>query len=272
MLRFIKEKIKRHVEKRTFSSYNHSLLTFDLPTEGRINYARWLHPTYRSGTIDQSLVDFFKQYIKQGSFAIDIGAHEGDTTVPMALAAGKNGLILALEPNPHVFSVLEKNSRLNPDKYNIIPLNVAATASDGEFEFGSGDASYGNGGLIGFSSNSKSNIKYTQKVTGINLVDYLNNNFETKLTQLSFIKTDVEGYDKEIIKSLLPILKKYRPIVICEVFKLLSKEERSELYNLFHDVDYVINRLPNFEGSQPEVIKVDDMLNWKHFDIICFPK
>ena len=34
-----------------------------------------------------------------------IGAHIGDTTLPIALAAGKKGFVLALEPNPYVFHV-----------------------------------------------------------------------------------------------------------------------------------------------------------------------
>lgn len=94
------------------------------------------------------ILDFFRQYSKSSGLAIDIGAHTGDTTVPMALAIGPKGTVLAFEPNPHVFRVLQKNSELNRSKTNIVPLCFAATDHDGEFEFNYSDASYCNGGFF----------------------------------------------------------------------------------------------------------------------------
>jgi FkbM family methyltransferase len=51
-------------------------------------------------------VDFYQRFLTKGAVAIDIGAHTGDTTVPMALAAGNTGLVLAFEPNQYVYKIL----------------------------------------------------------------------------------------------------------------------------------------------------------------------
>ena len=73
---------------------------------------RELHPYDMPKSITQPAVDAIRQFVSPGDFVIDIGAHSGDTTVPMALAAGQGGCTLALEPNRYVFKVLAANVTL----------------------------------------------------------------------------------------------------------------------------------------------------------------
>src|SRR6185295_7687850 len=86
-------------------------------------------------------------FLQPGDIAIDIGAHTGDSTLPMALAVGPAGTVFALGPNPYVFKVLEKNAGLNPSATHIVPLMFAAMPEDGEFEFEYSDEGYCNGGF-----------------------------------------------------------------------------------------------------------------------------
>ena len=150
MINYVLNKLRARKERKQFKEFGFKIVDFLLSKEGKIQYAQWLHPAEFSNhpgnfgnVVTQENVDFYRKLVKQGDIVIDIGAHEGDTTVPMALAVGKTGLALALEPNPHSFKVLEANSRLNPEKTQLIPLNFAATAVDGEFTFGSSDPSLG---------------------------------------------------------------------------------------------------------------------------------
>src|SRR5256886_6922068 len=121
----------------------------DLPREGRIEVARWLHPgAYRLAPLQvQAAVDQLRRFLRAGDVAIDIGAHTGDTTLPIALAVGASGLVLGLEPNPYVFPVLERNASLNRAKTTILPLNFAAMRTDGRYEFQYGEEGYCNGGV-----------------------------------------------------------------------------------------------------------------------------
>src|SRR5262245_57752598 len=96
--------------------YSFDIDTFNLETEGEVSFARWRHPRERKKEIPQSAVNALRMFVKPGDSAIDIGAHSGDTTLPMALAVGKTGAVFALEPNPHIFKVLLANAGLNRTK------------------------------------------------------------------------------------------------------------------------------------------------------------
>src|SRR5207253_11454294 len=112
--------------------------------DGTIRFARWLHPGERHKTVTQESVDALRRFLREGDVAIDIGAHTGDSTMPMALAVGARGLVFALEPNPYVFKVLAANAALNPGKANVSALMFAAMPADGQFEFEYSDAGYCN--------------------------------------------------------------------------------------------------------------------------------
>lgn len=86
-------------------TYGSEVTSFELANDGRVELARWLHPAESPKVVTQEVVDHLRTIVKPGDVAIDIGAHTGDTTVPMALAVGPTGCVIALEPNPYVFPV-----------------------------------------------------------------------------------------------------------------------------------------------------------------------
>jgi len=270
MFRYIREKIAKHRQKRTFKEYGYRIMALPLPGGGTVDYAQWEHPSMGERLALPAELAFFSKYIKNGDFAVDIGAQVGDTTLPMALAAGTAGMVLSLEPNPHAYKIAKANSELNKDKTNITVLDFAATATDGEFIFGSRDASFDNGGIVGFATNTVSNTRFRQKVQGRNLENYLNQHYADRLPRLSFVKIDTEGYDKEVIKSIIGLLKKYKPTIITECFKHLSQTERHELYDLLADQGYKVHYVSDFaDGGAPILLTRNDMMKWKHFDILA---
>ena len=94
-------------------TYGFKLKSFDLP--GRRNRRiRAMAASQRNRERDHAAsVDELRKFLSPGDVAIDIGAHTGDSTIPIALAVGKQGCVLALEPNRYVFPVLQKNAELN---------------------------------------------------------------------------------------------------------------------------------------------------------------
>ena len=270
----ISRKIEKIKSKRSTHDYGYQVKTFNLEQDGKIEYASWLHPYEQPKSISQGMVNFYRRYSRPGSLVIDIGAHTGDTTVPMALAVGPKGTVLALEPNPHVFTILKKNSELNKDKTSIIPLCFAATDHDGEFEFNYSDASYCNGGFFQSLQNQKHGHKYVLKVAGRNLEAYLKSEYGNILPGLSLVKVDAEGYDKEVIKSLRNVLSSYKPCIISECNKNLTAAERADLFNVLDGLGYTIKKLESFEEFSP-LSSIDnplDMMKWQHFDLVATPK
>ncbi len=273
--------LKRRIWRPAFVEAGVRRLTFHLADEGDVQFAEWLHAVSAEPVITQAKVDFFKRFIRTGDLAIDIGAHEGDTTVPMALAAGREGTVLAIDPNPFVFKVLAENAGLNLTKTHIIPLNFAAACDDADYIFASGDPSFINGGIVGYSHNRAGNTRYRFTVPGKNLARFLNEHYGDLLDRLTFIKIDVEGYDKEVLRNLSGILAQYRPVVVAECFGELTRRERGELFHALADHEYRVFSLAEHEPwlGRPSPAGVDtlrelgeqDMSVHTHFDLMGIP-
>lgn len=254
-----------------FAEYGYEVRDFRLPKDGPLRFADWLHPYNRPVVITQSAVDAVRRFVAPGDFVIDIGAHTGDTTVPMALAAGKTGCTLALEPNPYVYRVLETNARLNQGTTHITPRCCAATADDGQFIFHYSDASFCNGG---FKSQQRWRLyrrKYPLTVAGRNLLRLLRSEFAAWLPKLSYIKVDAEGYDRAILASILPILGARRPVIRTEVFRKLLASERYALFDLLSGAGYRIHRYRDAAEPFGESLDRKEMTRYKHFDILAIP-
>ncbi len=224
----------RHV----FTDYGHKIQTLKIPQYGVFKYARWLHPASCAKIkLTRRTLDHLRTVVKEGDTVIDIGAHAGDTTLPLAIVAGKSGHALAFEPNPYVFKILDIIRALNEGAVNIIPRCFAATNEDGEFEFYYSDASFCNGGDLSGLDNEIDH-KYPLKVIGKNLNLYLKTKHPDLLQKLTFIKIDTEGHDRDVILSLMDIILKYRPVIRTEVMNRLSLEEAVALYDTLIEMKY----------------------------------
>ncbi len=272
MLGVLARRIRRRRDRRTFRTYGHEVKRFTLERDGAVDYAQWLHPFEKPKTIAQADVDGWRFFLRDGDIAIDVGAHTGDTTVPMALACGPSGLVVAVEPNPHVFRVLEVNAALNAGRAALVlPLNIAATEEDGEFEFHYWDASFGNGGYLSRLHNQRHGHRYPLRVTGRNLEREVRARIGERLPRLTLIKTDAEGYDAAVLRSMRGLIDQYRPALVCEVHKKLDHAERHDLYDQLARPHYSLHRYRG--GVQPlgEKIGRDDFTRWPHFDIVAIP-
>ncbi len=267
----------RNRQKKIFREYGSYIDRFEIEGSGTLEFAQWEHPFAQPFSITKNNLDFYRDMISPGSFAIDIGAHTGDTTVPMAVAAGKSGTVLALEPNKYVFKVLEANAKLNPDQTNIIPLCMAATAEDGVFSFNYSDASFCNGGFLTAREKLDRHHKYELEVQGKNLEKVLYSDYSHLLPSLTFIKVDAEGYDKEIIKTLTNIISTYRPSILSECNVFLTHNEREELFDVMSRFNYTLHKIVDaddrssvFQGVGKALTR-EDMHKEKHFDILARP-
>lgn len=112
MLKYFRESFRRKKARRVTQEYPAHIDTFNLKDEGSIEFSNWDNSLAKPITVTQANVDYFKQHINKGDLAIDIGAKIRDTTVLMALAAGKEGITIGFDPNPYVFRLLETNAGL----------------------------------------------------------------------------------------------------------------------------------------------------------------
>lgn len=269
MIKYLIDSFKRKKARRITKKYSTRIDNFNIPGIGDIRFANWENPLTTPKEIYLKNIEFFRKFLKEGDLAIDIGANIGHMTLPMSLAAGKQGITLAFDPNPYVFEVLFENSKLNPDLTNIHPFNYAISVNDDEFYYSSSEASFNNGGIAKEKENRHGKYSLNSKIKGINLEKFLLESYPDAISKISLIKIDTEGYDKEIIKSIAGLLDRYKPAVITECFAKTNAQERQEQFALLKSRGYSLYYFSDFDVDA-EIVpieKKEDMLNWKHFDL-----
>lgn len=251
--------------------YGIDIVNVHLPEDGDFSLAQWKHP--KSGTIgvDQQEINELRSFLKPGDVAIDIGAYVGDTAIPMAVAVGRSGKVLALEPNKYVFEVLKRNADLIHLKGNIIPLPFAATPSDTEMEFEYSDPGFCNGGFHEGISHWKHGHVYKLRVQGKNLTGYLRQNFSELIPSIRYIKVDAEGFDLAVLESISEIIGKQRPFIRVEVFKHTDINYRRKLFAFLKRFSYNVHLFGGQTNYKGQVVNEDDLMKWKHYDLFATP-
>lgn len=252
--------------------YGHEVVAFELAHDGRVELARWRHPSETPKEITQEAIDHLRTFLRPGDAAIDIGAHTGDTTVPIALAVGAQGCVLALEPNPYVFPVLERNAALNAGKAMIVPLNFAATPTTGPIQFEYSDAGFCNGGRHEGVSRWRHGHAFRLTVRGENLQHYVRTRRPEVAGRLRFIKVDAEGYDLAVLESISELIEQERPFIRAEVHKLVDERGRRRLFGFFASRRYVVRRVVSDDRYRGEQLSRADMSRWRQFDVFAEPE
>lgn len=253
-------------------TYGFEVVEFNLSRDGRVRYAQWLHPRERRKSIDQAVVDHLRTFLSPGDVVIDIGAHTGDTALPLALAVGPTGLVLALEPNPYVYPCLVRNATLNPMKTRIEPLPFAATRDDGSVEFYYSDAGFCNGGLHSGTGWWRHGHTFPLTVEGRDLYRYLTENRAELCERIRFIKVDTEGYDHAILETLTDLIERVKPYIQAEMFKHASAPQRLALLGFLRGLDYEIHRVEDEAALCGPAVGDGDVIKPGHCDIFCVPQ
>lgn len=251
--------------------YGYNVGRCHLPQEGAVDLARWLHPRETRKSVHQAEVDELRTFLSRGDVAIDIGAHTGDSTVPMALACGREGTVIALEPNSYVFPVLEANAALNTDRTHIIPLMFAATASDGTFQFEYSDAGFCNGGSHEGVSRWIHGSAFSLPVAGRNLEQVMRSEYSDLLGKLKYIKVDAEGADHAVVASIAGLLRDYRPFLKVEIFKRTTQEQRVAFLGFLHELGYVMHHVDDDGRYRGDLLTAENVMRWRHYDAFGVP-
>lgn len=135
--------------------------------------------------------------LKEGMAVVDVGAHIGLYTIPVAGKVGNRGMVIAIEPEKRNYSRLLENIKLN-NLQNVIPVNLALTDHEG-FEKLYLDSSPESHSLIS-KENKISSIEVPVKTLD-NLLEKLN------LKKVDIIKIDAEGAEAPILKGAEKTLK-----------------------------------------------------------------
>ncbi|MFA7298217.1 MAG: FkbM family methyltransferase [Candidatus Absconditabacterales bacterium] len=171
-------------------------------------------------------VDFM---IKKGDVVIDAGAWIGCFSV---VASSFGAISYAFEPAKETFEHLKETAQLNsslPGK--IIPINKGV--GDKKEKIGFEDGLDGNGG-------NKINTKITDNMIELISIDEFVK--ENNIPKIDFIKSDIEGYERQLLEGAKDSIKKYSPKLSISTYHFSDDPEVLEKmilkinhkYNIIH--------------------------------------
>ena len=177
------------------------------------HYYAWQirHGSFRTAEREYQLLESF---VAAGAWVIDVGANVGHYTAKLSRLVGPTGRVLALEPVPKTFELLAHNVRRLPHA-NVTLLNVAASERPAVvgMEVPAGADGLENGYLAHIS----------EQKTGLNIlclpVDSL-----ALPHQVSLVKIDAEGHELAVLRGMVELLHRDRPLLIVEVSSGASAE------------------------------------------------
>lgn len=129
-----------------------------------------------------------RDLIKKGMNVVDVGAYIGLYTIMAAEKVGRNGKVIAIEPDPRNFEQLIKNLKLN-NLQNVIPLKMALADYTGFAKLFLGQ--HGSvSSLLG-----KGDFETVQVTTLDNLLEQM------VMEKIDIVKIDVEGAELSVLKD-----------------------------------------------------------------------
>jgi FkbM family methyltransferase len=174
--------------------------------------------------------------IKKGDIIIDAGAFTGDYTIFAAKKAGKEGKVIAFEPDFKNREILFKNIKKERlENVTVIPKGLWSKRTTLNFN-----------SLDGLHSNLDKEGNITIEVTPLD--EEIN---KLNLPKIDIIKMDIEGAEIEAVKGCIKIIKKYSPFFkIASYHKLENKETSIFLEKFFKRYKYkVITDFPTHKTT-----------------------
>jgi len=198
---------RRIVLKRRFPS-SFEKVPILVSSEGGLRYL-----LKKMKDIDPPLLQLAAEFVKPGAVVWDIGANLGFFSVAAAAKAGSKGMVLALEPDIWLASLLCRTVNIQPStsaRIDVLPVAVAEREDVRSFCISSFARAANHLDVHG--SSIAGMARFEQKVVTLSL-DWL----VEKYPAPQILKIDVEGAEVEVLRGGRGLLAASRPIIICEI-------------------------------------------------------
>lgn len=192
------------------------ILTCSGPLKGYRMRVDWnKHRSFAYGSWEPEVVDAISRVVRPGMRVIDIGAHGGFYALLLAKLVGASGAVVAFEPLPANFRMLEENVAMN-GLSNVTLERSAVCSHSGQFELEVPDVDAAAlAGPVGDSEQAKA-----MTVPCVSLDDY----FSPQRDRTDFIKMDVEGAEGDVLKGAKNIMVLYHPTMMIELHNVEHAE------------------------------------------------
>ncbi len=225
-------------------------------------------PTEKSmyfGFYEMGVINAMRNFLKEGDTFIDVGAKIGYMSAWGAGFVGITGETHCFEPVPKFFSLLQEFAQMNKT-YDIKLNQIALGETKGNVEILVSKEGYSTcvpESLKGLIVEEKFNVPVQRLDTYIE---------ENKLSNVRFIKIDVDGYEFFILKGLENFFlnTKELPIIMCEISPSLISVLGYQLADLLNYMKRFSYEPFNVFNSN-RLMFIGDIQKEKEIDIIFKP-
>ncbi|HEX2231431.1 MAG TPA: FkbM family methyltransferase, partial [Nitrososphaeraceae archaeon] len=195
---------------------------------------------------------------KQGDIVVDIGAAFGFYTIISSKRVGTNGKVLAIEAHPSNFEMLNRNIKLN-QLTNVIPLNYAVYSKETKIKLYLPDEESGYTMHHSIMSNyvfTKYKDKTKDKFVEVsaNTLDYF---LQLKgITDVNWIKIDVEGAEFEVLKGAHNVLSNSKNISL--LIEVHGKDTYEPIIKSLRSYNFKIDFEKTYENGEKHIIALKD--------------
>ncbi|WP_435138740.1 FkbM family methyltransferase [Formosa sp. A9] len=173
------------------------------------------------------LLQAIRRYIKRGDVIFDIGANIGQYALPFSELVGKEGKIVAFEPDSKNYAFLQFNVQVNKCA-NVICENYGLGATETVQEFYRDTETGGRKGSFKLEYVEDSYTGITEQVV-INTLDSAIATFGAP----NFIKIDIEGFEADVLSGLT------KQLTHCIFFIEVRPKTQATVFEFFKSKGFV---------------------------------
>jgi FkbM family methyltransferase len=217
---------------------------------------------------EQMLEDFYSCLLFSGDVCIDVGAHVGRHTLPLARCVGPHGRIFAFEPIPAIAAQLRANIEGLPSLSSMVELHQCALSdTTGEADFVLVHEAPGYSGL----RPRHYDAPVTTEIIRVALRRL--DDLAHEMPPIRFIKIDCEGAELQVLRGAPNLLTRDRPIVSfeCGNASLESYDyDAGDLFDFFDAYGYEIRSITEKRLNRAEFLNASD--KQEYWDYIASPR
>ena len=190
----------------------------------------------KTGSWEPATTEVFRYLVKPGMTVVDIGANIGYFSLLSASLVGSTGQVHAFEPYPGYQERLKQSLSVNDlPQVRLIPFALSDKVESHDLYKGLASARMHKWTHEDPAFNK---VRDVVKVSCLPLDEYA----KRYLSRIDIIKIDVDGYEMNVLRGAQESLRKYKPILIAELFEEALLDAGSsvrEILDFLEEMGYV---------------------------------
>lgn len=216
------------------------------------------------GAYEKGISWAIEENLKKEETMIDVGANIGFFTMLGCHIVGPKGKVIAMEPNPEIFHMLEESLFANAYRPRCDWHNIAAFNTEGKMDFTWETGRHGGGRVI---TPSIKRIGDNQRSVRTARIDDL---VSPDRYPISLIKIDTEGSEPYVLEGAENTIRNNpNCTVIMEFSSTMIKDRDYSVDKALALIDAHFNNIERIDGIKKTTkISIDDLRKVRHTNII----